>query len=232
MRFLVGIVSIFLAEITMAQNDISASFPGGSDAYNRYLSENLQFPQLAIDSQASREIRALIGIDTMGALHIEDFIFDYSALGFEEEVQRFVKSMPNWEPAIHNGVKAYSQIILTFNFTYVDPDLEYDEFAYRYYEESDVPPMFEGGHDSIMRFIRAFLIDTLQLSFDTAYARLTIIVDDQGRIIDGQILESDNKIADGYWLHAFKNMPSWKPGSIGGKTVYVQREVELTVVSD
>ncbi len=215
-----------------AQNDIAAHFPGGDVAYNEFLETNLQYPQVALDSQASREIRCLVQIDTSGRASLESFIFQNSGLGFEEEVIRFIREMPNWVPAMHNGIVAQSQIILTFTFNYVDPDLDYRESTYKYYLDSDVLPEFVGGIDSISTFIKAFLKDSLLLHFDTAIATLSIMVSDNGEVIDGEILATNNAVADGYWVYACKKMPFWIPGRIKGKPVYVRRELSFILISD
>jgi len=145
---------LLFATISIAQNDKSASFPGGDNAYNAYLQSNLVFPEKAIESKNSREIRVVVEIDTLGKVRIQSFVFPKGDNGFEEEVERFVAGMPAWHPAVHNGVVANSQMVLNFQFTYVDSELDLDTQQYTYYKESEEPPTFYGGLDSIKSFVR------------------------------------------------------------------------------
>lgn len=231
MRWLVVFGCLCFSFLVSAQYDTPAKFPGGDEAYDTYLANNLKFPQQALDSQASREIRALVRVDTFGRLVLESFVFENSGLGFEKEVERFIKSMPNWVPAVHNGQTASTQIILTFTFNYVDPDLEYDEGMYEYYLGSDADqlPEFKEGMDSACRFLKEFLVGELQLSFDTAEATFNIVVDANGKMLDVSILANNGTVADGYWVHAVKNMPPWQPGILDGKAENIQREVSFNL---
>ena len=232
MKWLSVIALAMLHSFAIAQHDIKASFPGGNNAYNQFLNENLVFPSEAIQAEASREIQAVIRIDTLGKPTVEQFMFPNSGLGFEREVHRFVEKMPNWKPAIHDGKVASSQVILTFTFDYVDPNAEVDEWRYEYYLESEELPVCPYGTDSLQRFMKWFLADSLQLRFDTAAAVLNIIVGADGKVIDGSVLSSNGAVADGYWVHACRFLPKWIPGRIKGQAVNVQRQLALEVVSD
>ncbi len=221
---------LLFATISIAQNDKSASFPGGDNAYNAYLQSNLVFPEKAIESKNSREIRVVVEIDTLGKVRIQSFVFPKGDNGFEEEVERFVAGMPAWHPAVHNGVVANSQMVLNFQFTYVDSELDLDTQQYTYYKESEEPPTFYGGLDSIKSFVRTMLVDTFDFKFDTTAIEIQFVVGADSSIIDAYVLESDNLIPDDYWIYVIRSLPNAIPGKIRNRPVNVQSTLSLEIV--
>jgi len=97
--------------------DIEASFPGGDQAWRKFLEKNLN-AQVAADNGAP------IGIYTVIAQFIVDKegnVTDIKALtnygyGLEKEVLRALKLQTHWSPAMQNGepVKAYRKQPVTF----------------------------------------------------------------------------------------------------------------------
>ena len=213
-----------------SQNDVSASFPGGEDAYNAYLQANLVYPETAIKNRSTREIRAVVHIDTTGKIRIQRFVFSNSGLGFEEEVSKFVNNMPRWNPAVHNGVVANSQMVLNFKFTYVNPELDYDTKQYKYYTDSEVPPTFVGGIDSVKSFVQTMLVDTFNFNFDTTHVTVQFVAGVDSTIIDAEVLDSDNQIPDDYWIYIIRSLPNSVPGRIRNKQVNVQSTLSLEIV--
>jgi len=218
--------------LSFGQNDVSASFPGGDEAYDAYLRANLIFPDKAIESRTTREIRVVVEIDSTGKVRIQEYVYPNSGLGFEEEVKRFIDHMPLWNPAVHNGVVANSQMVLNFNFTYIDPEIDFDTQRYTYYTESEVPPTFVGGLDSIKRFVKTMMVDTFNFDFDTVEATIQFVVGADSSIIDAQVLLSDNQIPDDYWVYVIRSLPNGIPGRIRKKRVNVQSTLSLVIVSE
>ncbi|MFT5512549.1 MAG: hypothetical protein ACI8SE_000947 [Bacteroidia bacterium] len=230
MRYLTLLCVGLSCLLAKAQLDISAAFPGGDNAYNDYLLENLEFPEKAINARKSRKIRVVVEIDTVGKVRIQSFVYPKGVYGFEEEVERFVNAMPTWTPVLHNGIVSNSQMVLNFQFDYVDPDLDYDTQHYTFYKESEVPPNFVGGLDSIKSFLKTMLVDTFEFSFDTTEVTVQFVVGVDSSIIDASILESDNKIPDDYWIYIVRSLPNAIPGRIRNKPVNVQSTLSLEVV--
>jgi hypothetical protein len=230
MKIAFAIITLFISTLNVvAQNDISAQFPGGDAAYDAYLQQNLVFPEQAIEAHSNREIRVVVQIDTFGKVRIQKYVFANSGLGFEKEVETFVRQMPNWNPAIHNGVVATSQMVLNFQFTYVDPELDYKTDQYKYYIDCEVPPTFVGGLDSIKSFITEMLVDTFNFKFDTTEVTIQFVVGADSTVIDAEVIESDNLIPDDYWIYVFRSLPNSIPGRIKNKRVNVQSTLSLVL---
>lgn len=97
--------------------EIEASFPGGDDAWRKYLEQNL-------NAAVPLQYNAPAGTYTVIVQFVVDKdgkITDIKALtshgfGMESEVIRFLKKAPRWNPAIQDGrkVKAYRKQPVTF----------------------------------------------------------------------------------------------------------------------
>lgn len=219
-------------QFVYGQNDLSASFPGGDEAYDTYLQNNLIFPEQAIQKKTTREIRAVVIIDTLGKVRVQSFVYPNSRLGFEEEVIKFINAMPLWNPTVHNGEVANSQMVLNFNFTYVNPEIDFETHRYTYYTDSETPPSFVGGLDSIKSFVKTMLVDTFNFEFDTIHVTMQFVVGVDSNIIDAKVIQSDKQIPDDYWIYVIRSLPNSLPGRIRKKRVNVQSTLSLEIVSD
>lgn len=97
--------------------DIEASYPGGVDAWRRFLEQNLNGSVAAYNSAPGGTYTVVIQfvVDKEGRLS------DIKALtshgyGMEAEVIRLLRKSPRWNPASQNGrmVKAYRKQPVTF----------------------------------------------------------------------------------------------------------------------
>lgn len=97
--------------------DIDAVFPGGISEMMKYLSKNIRYPEIALQTgaQGKAVLRFVVGKDG----NIENVTVARGVPGCPEcdkEAMRVVKSMPKWEPAQNKGkvVKSYFTLPVTF----------------------------------------------------------------------------------------------------------------------
>ncbi len=77
-------------------------FPGGNEALERYLLENLVYPQSAIEKEQEGNVRVQFVVDEKGNItNVEVLMKAYQEMN--QEALRVVKKMPNWKPAIYKG---------------------------------------------------------------------------------------------------------------------------------
>ena len=113
-----------VADTPLAEDDkvfqedaIMASFPGGQEAWRKYLVKNLK-PNTPVKKKAPAGtytviIRFIVARDGS----ISDIAAETShGYGMEEEVIRIIKKGPKWNPGIQNGrtVNAYRRQPVTF----------------------------------------------------------------------------------------------------------------------
>lgn len=83
--------------------DIQPSFPGGSGAMKRWISDNLHMPQAALAvPYFSGTVRLTFTINKQGRPE-EIQVVKGPGYGCEEEAVRLVKAMPAWSPAYNKG---------------------------------------------------------------------------------------------------------------------------------
>lgn len=101
---------------TISAQDVKASFPGGEEALNTYISNSMQYPAAAKDNG----IEGVVGVTfvvktdgTIGNIKIRRMVDP----DLESEAIRLVKGMPKWTPASNAGTPIDSQVDINVPFT-------------------------------------------------------------------------------------------------------------------
>lgn len=83
--------------ITLTAAAATPSFPGGEEACNKYIVENIKYPQAAKDNGIEGIVNVSFTVNTdgsIGSIKIVNMIDP----DLEQEAIRLVKSMPKWTP--------------------------------------------------------------------------------------------------------------------------------------
>jgi protein TonB len=91
-------------------------FPGGTDAMQRFIRDNLKFPQLAIRNGVDGLVVLSFVVDQNGGISDIQVLKKLGA-GTDEEAQRVVKSMPKWNPGKQNGRPVKVRFTLPVRFS-------------------------------------------------------------------------------------------------------------------
>lgn len=82
--------------------EMPAEFPGGIDAWRRYLERNLHYPDAAINNETQGIVRVQFVIDTDG--NVSDVVaLNDPGNGLAQEAVRIIASGPKWIPAEQNN---------------------------------------------------------------------------------------------------------------------------------
>lgn len=92
-----------------------SSFPGGNDALNRYLAENIKYPAQAKETGTSGKVYVTFVVERDGSITDIKVLRDIGS-GCGEEAIRVVKNMPKWKPAKQRGKAVRQQFNLPINF--------------------------------------------------------------------------------------------------------------------
>jgi protein TonB len=96
--------------------EIMPEFPGGMQAMYNYITNNLQYPKLAKESNRSGRVVLSFVVNADGS--ISDInIMEGIGFGCDDEAKRVISEMPNWKPGIQNGTQVSVRLILPINFT-------------------------------------------------------------------------------------------------------------------
>jgi hypothetical protein len=99
---------------TFTKLEYEATYPGGLEAWQAYVTKNLRFPPGAIEDEIQGTVLVSLIVDIDGTIH------DVEAVGGPERLKKqaveFVKSAGNWLPGIQNKrlEKSYKRIPVTF----------------------------------------------------------------------------------------------------------------------
>ena len=113
-KLLITAAMTFLGAMASQAADVP-EFPGGDAALNKYLTENIKYPQTAKDNgvEGVVAVQFIVHTDgTLGTLKIVRMIDP----DLEQEAIRVVKNMPAWIPAEKNGqpIEAPAQVNVPF----------------------------------------------------------------------------------------------------------------------
>lgn len=92
-----------------------AEFPGGPDAWRRYLERNLQYPDAAQENGTQGVVKVQFIVDKEGTISEVQALNDPGD-GLAEEAVRIIKRGPKWTPAEQNGRKVIYRHIQAITF--------------------------------------------------------------------------------------------------------------------
>ena len=91
-------------------------FTGGQAAVESYISNNIEYPQEAIDNGAQGTVYVQFTIDENGKVGNAKTTGAAIGYGLEEEAIRVVNGMSNWTPGMNKGQKVKSWYILPITY--------------------------------------------------------------------------------------------------------------------
>lgn len=94
---------------------IMAEFPGGPDAWRRYLEKSLVYPDAAVETGKQGKVRVQFVVDREGNIS-EIKALDDLGDGLAEEAVRVIRRGPKWKPAEQNGRKVIYRHIQSITF--------------------------------------------------------------------------------------------------------------------
>ncbi len=97
--------------------EVTASFPGGPEKMNLYISKMLQKPEIEHDGRTKLTCYVKMVVEKDGMLsNIQIVKGVTNCAECDKEALRVVKSMPKWIPAINNGRRVRSYFIFPVKF--------------------------------------------------------------------------------------------------------------------
>ncbi len=91
-------------------------FPGGMEAWSKFLSKNIHYPERAATNNISGRVFMSFIVEKDGKItHIE--LLRGIGFGCDEEAIRVLKIAPSWKPGIQNGKAVRVKYTMPINFT-------------------------------------------------------------------------------------------------------------------
>jgi len=96
-------------------------FPGGADAFNKYLSKNIRYPAVARENNTQGRAIVTFVCERDGSLTDVHVLRDPGD-GCGDEAVRVIKASPKWKPGIQNGRPVRVQYNVPVSFTLASDD--------------------------------------------------------------------------------------------------------------
>ncbi len=213
--------NVFAQDQVYDYPDVNAKFPGGSTALQKFISENLIHPQVAIDSGYAGMcyVSFLICEDgTCQNFRIARGVMDCPEC--DQEIIRIMKLMPKWNPAIQDE----KRVAMNFHLP-----VAFDNY---FCNAPDQPAEFPGGLASMNHWISEFMRypqDAIEYSLQ-GKCYVELIVGANGVCRDVKLLRGvrDCPSCDEEALRLVKSMPKWNPATKDCKPIEVSTHVAIT----
>lgn len=95
--------------------EIQPNPPGGMEGWNKYLSENISYPQQARSMGVEGTVIVVFVINSDGSISNPEILRGIGG-GADEEAIRVVQNSPNWSPAQQKGHVVNSRMRLPIRF--------------------------------------------------------------------------------------------------------------------
>lgn len=226
-----------------------AEFVGGQEALNKYLEENLIYPEKAKKDSIEGSFGVFVSIDDKGVATFHDFEnYMTNCDECKMEALRLIKKMPKWNPKLINGKptdgSAIVHVIFEFKKGNVKPwvmeniggeisevivvgnnngALSSEEAPLLIVEQA---PSFPGGEKELNEFVKKNIIypqkEYNEGIYGTCY--VSFVVDKTGILRDIKVMKgiTNGESCDREAERVVKSMPKWIPGEQNGKKVNVQ----------
>ncbi len=99
-----------------ARAEIMPSFPGGEKELAKYVEDNLQYPQAALDNNTEGRVVLEFDVDERGKIYNPMVVSPKFGDGLEEEALRVIKGMPQWTPGQMKGKNVKTKFTLPISY--------------------------------------------------------------------------------------------------------------------
>lgn len=230
------------------QKAVKAEFPGGEEAFVKYITENIKYPVIAQKNGIQGVVSTVFNVDRNGKVFFVRFEKSVDP-SLDAEVKRVIENMPVWTPAKRNGEITSMIVKNDFLFRlheesgfepYKDsiPDnaIEIDqEIPYpikvnpsdEVFTDVDEKPEFPGGDAAMIEWISDnFNFEpTPSDYYSVARIVVSVIVEKDGSLSDVKVIRSVDPLLDKEALRVVKSMPKWKPGRHNDERVRVRYNI-------
>jgi len=232
--FLFCIISV--ASITAQTHD--AQFPGGREQMSKFIRENLQYPEKAAAFYGDTSFKVFVNVSATGETAYDFTVAENDLLGFVESIVNMVNKMPNWQPAMYEGERHSTQVMITVNFQNIPAgqkvapkrvassrrsNIKYRDY-YIHYEE---PPQYLKGDVALRLHMRNYMLEMHAVQSTNSSVYIRMIVNPEGHLSGVVVLDKEGEIPAEHWVAAFYRSGKWKPAKVNGRYVKAEYRMRL-----
>jgi len=206
------------------------SFPGGQQAFSKYLAKNIKYPADAKNNKVEGRSVITFIVEKDGSLS-DLKVLRALGSGTDEEAIRVLKASPKWKPGTQNGRKVRVQYSLPVNFSLSNKVANNNAVTdvNQVFTAVENVPTFPGGDGAFGKF----------LATNVRYPKAARDANLQGRVVASFVIEKDGSLSgikvirglglgiDEEAVRVLKLSPKWIPGNQKGKPVRVAYSVPI-----
>lgn len=230
---------------------VQPEYPGGMDAFRKFIGEKYVYTQAAIDAGVKGTIEATFVVEKDGSLTDIKILKDLGH-GTGEALVELLEKTPKWSPGIDKGkpVRVQYKLPVALNvegkqdktkeatLTRIPDgklssrsDSKEGEDHDRLFQTVAVPPEFDGGMDAFRRWVGENMVYP-QEAVDAGVKgtiELSFIVEKDGSLTDIKVLRDLGYGTGETAIDLFKKSPRWIAGVQNGRKVRVKYKVPITM---
>lgn len=103
-------------EELMFISDPLAEFPGGQSELYKFIRDNIHFPEIELDSISTTKSYVQFTINVDGSISDIKVVKSSGVPAFDYEAIRVISIMPNWKPAVVQGVPTKMDYTIPFKW--------------------------------------------------------------------------------------------------------------------
>jgi len=96
--------------------EVRPAYPGGQTALEDYISNNVEYPQTAIDNNQQGTVNVQFTVDENGNVSNAQVVGNKLGDGLDEEAVRVISKMPKWTAGTVKGKTVKTRVILPVTF--------------------------------------------------------------------------------------------------------------------
>ena len=96
--------------------DIMPAYPGGQNALEDYMNNNVEYPQNAIDNNSEGTVNVQFVVDENGKVRDAKVVGKELGSGLDEEAVKVVSNMPKWTSGKVKGKNVKTRIVLPVTY--------------------------------------------------------------------------------------------------------------------
>lgn len=199
-----------------------ATFPGGTDAMGKVLSENLVIPKGI--KPGTYSIPFELYIDETGNVSDVKVLESRNDIrSLEKECVRVLKLLPAFNPAMQDGVAVSTTFPLNVPVTVIE-ELENSE-------DGVIQPTFPGGYEKMSEHISRNLRFPSTAPIGSFIIPLELAIDEKGKVTNVNVLDSKStlKVIEKEIVRVMKELPSFNPATKDGMPVKSVLPINLPV---
>jgi len=216
------------------------SFPGGEDAYFRFLQHNLKYPENAAKQRIEGKVFLSFVVEKDGTLTDITLVRGVNP-DLDAEALRVIATSPKWKPGMQNSMPVRVKYNLAIVFKLQPQTINISEQRQmdslrnlpsdqKIFTAVEHEPGFKGGNIAFLKYLQGNIHYPAQSREKHIQGKVFIsfIVEKDGSLSDLKVVRGVSDDLDAEALRVLQESPKWDPGIQNGRAVRVAYTIPVS----